>query len=222
MSPVSVMLVDSSTLFRQGLKHLLPSDDFKVVAEASEWEEALGKIEPGSVGLILLDAPDTASLRAGIQALREATPGTRVVHLANVIDAARVLAALEAGADGCLSKDRSPEALVQSLRLVMLGEKVMPPDVAALVLRRPEATPTPGRAPRGLSAREMQILQGLLRGHSNKMIAIELDITEATVKVHLKSLLRKVGCSNRTQAAIWALNNGIGSVGGRTTAELAA
>lgn len=220
MSPVTVMLVDSSTLFRQGLKHLLPSDDFKVVAEASEWEEAVGKIEPGAVQLILLDAPDTASLRAGIQALREATPGTRVVHLANVTDAGRVLAALEAGADGCLSKDRSPEALVQSLRLVMLGEKVMPPDVASLVLRRPEAPPATGRAPRGLSAREMQILQGLLRGHSNKMIAIELDITEATVKVHLKSLLRKVGCSNRTQAAIWALNNGIGAAG--RSAELAA
>ncbi len=221
MSPVPVMLVDSSTLFRQGLKHLLPSDDFKVVAEASEWEEAVAKIEPGAIGLILLDAPDTASLRAGIQTLREASPGTRVVHLANVTDPGRVLAAFEAGADGCLSKDRSPEALVQSLRLVMLGEKVMPPEVAALVLRRPEPTPSAGRAPRGLSAREMQILQGLLRGHSNKMIAIELDITEATVKVHLKSLLRKVGCSNRTQAAIWALNNGIGG-GGVRTADLAA
>jgi two-component system nitrate/nitrite response regulator NarL len=214
------MLVDSSTLFRQGLKHLLPSDDFKVVAEASEWEEAVGKIEPGTLGLILLDAPDTASLRAGIKALREASPGTRVVHLANVTDATRVLAALESGADGCLSKDRSPEALVQSLRLVMLGEKVMPPEVAAFILRRPETPPSNGRAPRGLSAREMQILQGLLRGHSNKMIAIELDITEATVKVHLKSLLRKVGCSNRTQAAIWALNNGIAAVA--RPAELAA
>jgi DNA-binding NarL/FixJ family response regulator len=93
------MLVDSSTLFRQGLKHLLPSDDFKVVAEASEWEEAVAKIEPGAIGLILLDAPDTASLRAGIQTLREASPGTRVVHLANVTDPGRVLAAFEAVAN---------------------------------------------------------------------------------------------------------------------------
>ncbi len=103
-------------------------------------------------------------------------------------------------------------ALTESLRLVMMGEKVFPTDLSELLLRNnPQKAPMPGPGERqGLTEREMQILCCLIKGQSNKMIAIHFNITEATVKVHLKSLLRKINASNRTQAAIWALNNGIG------------
>jgi len=211
MRTVSVMLIDSSTLFRQGFRHLLPRPEFEIVIEAARYQDALATLQQGvMVDLILFDAADLQTVVAGIRALREAAPSARIVHLANALDADRIVGALEAGVDGFVSKDRSPEAVAQSLRLVMIGEKVLPPDVTEILLRRPE--PAVGtRTPRGLSGRETQILEGLVKGHSNKKIAIDLDITEATVKVHLKSLLRKIGCSNRTQAAIWALNNGVGS-----------
>ncbi len=94
----------------------------------------------------------------------------------------------------------------------MLGEKVFPTHLAALLVNG-VANTVPANIPPdnsfGLSEREMQILQCLVQGDSNKLIANRLSITEATVKVHMKSLLRKINVSNRTQAAIWALNNGL-------------
>jgi two-component system nitrate/nitrite response regulator NarL len=119
--------------------------------------------------------------------------------------------AIQAGADAYLMKDISVDALIQSLRLVMMGEKVFPSHLAALLIsgKAGGTVSVDGAASRkGLSQREMQILQCLLNGDSNKMIANRIGITEATIKVHLKSVLRKINASNRTQAAIWALNNG--------------
>jgi two-component system, NarL family, nitrate/nitrite response regulator NarL len=134
------------------------------------------------------------------------------VVLANnfVVDALRD--AMNAGADGYLMKDVSPEALLQSLELVMLGEKVFPTNLAAMLLNL-DSTPSPMNSIRGLSPREQEILQALVTGASNKLIAIKLGITEATVKVHLKTLLRKIDVNNRTQAAIWAMNNGFSAEG---------
>jgi two-component system nitrate/nitrite response regulator NarL len=113
---------------------------------------------------------------------------------------------MAAGADGFLAKTVSPEALVQSLQLVMMGEKVYPTNLASLLAEA--GAPVPQDSLRGLSAREQEILHLLVTGASNKAIAIRLGITEATVKVHLKTVLRKVDVGNRTQAAVWALNNG--------------
>jgi two-component system nitrate/nitrite response regulator NarL len=110
------------------------------------------------------------------------------------------------GADGFLIKNVSPEALIQSLQLIMLGEKVFPTNLASMLLDMNAVSPQ--HSVRGLSPREQEILQALVTGASNKLIAIKLGITEATVKVHLKTLLRKIDVNNRTQAAIWAMNNG--------------
>ena len=115
--------------------------------------------------------------------------------------------AMTCGADGFLMKDVSPEALIQSLQLIMLGEKVFPTNLAAMLLDM-NSTPSPVNSLRGLSPREQEILQALVTGASNKLIANRLGITEATVKVHLSTLLRKIDVNNRTQAAIWAMNNG--------------
>ncbi|MBD0316775.1 MAG: response regulator transcription factor [Nitrospiraceae bacterium] len=117
-----------------------------------------------------------------------------------------LLAAMGGGADGIQIKNVSPEALIQSLQLIMLGEKVFPTNLASMLLGM--NTISPQHSIRGLSPREQEILQALVTGASNKTIAIRLGITEATVKVHLKTLLRKIDVNNRTQAAIWAMNNG--------------
>jgi two-component system nitrate/nitrite response regulator NarL len=119
--------------------------------------------------------------------------------------------AMNAGANGYLMKDVSPEALIQSLELVIMGEKVFPTNLASMLLDMSAITPQ--HSIRGLSPREQEILQSLVTGASNKLIAIKLGITEATVKVHLKTLLRKIDVNNRTQAAIWAMNNGFTAEG---------
>jgi two-component system nitrate/nitrite response regulator NarL len=128
--------------------------------------------------------------------------------------------AMNAGADGFLMNDVSPEALLQSLELVMLGEKVFPTNLAAMLLDLSNA-PSPLNSVRGvMTPREHEILQALVTGSSNKMIANRLGITEATVKIHLKTLLRKIDVNNRTQAAIWAVNNGFSADGAVPTRGL--
>ena len=101
--------------------------------------------------------------------------------------------------------------LIQSLQLILLGEKVFPTTLASMLLDMTAAGPQ--HSVRGLSPREREILQLLVTGASNKLIATRLGITEATVKVHLKTLLRKIDVNNRTQAAIWAMNNGFTAEG---------
>jgi two-component system, NarL family, nitrate/nitrite response regulator NarL len=203
MTSSHTILIEANRLFRQGLKHLLADTRFAVEAEFSTTEQVVdGAVASGLV--IIGEAGD-------LQQLRSAYPEARIVVLASdfAVDALRD--AMNAGADGYLMKDVSPEALLQSLELVMMGEKVFPTNLAAMLLDMNVIAPQ--HSVRGLSPREQEILQALVTGSSNKLIAIKLGITEATVKVHLKTLLRKIDVNNRTQAAIWAMNNGFTAEG---------
>lgn len=221
MVRIDTFLIDSNKLFREGLKRLLEDSPFHIVAEAGNLREGTAIIESGlKPQLILLDLANGSDDEAeAMRRLRAALPETRMVVLTTDLCTRRLASALEAGADGYLMKDLSADALTQSLRLVMMGEKVFPTHLAALLISgrvNGNGVEVPVSR-KGLSQREIQILRCLLNGDSNKMIANHLNITEATVKVHLKSLLRKINASNRTQAAIWALNNGIGGdVGGNS------
>jgi two-component system nitrate/nitrite response regulator NarL len=134
----------------------------------------------------------------------------RIVVLTNNATRTVLGRAIGWGVDAYLLKDMSPVALTRSLQLVMLGQQVFPTRLAVSLLGTgaPEPVEEPAASARGLSPRENQILRFLVNGASNKLIARELNISEATVKVHLKGLLRKVQASNRTQAAIWGLNHG--------------
>lgn len=204
MKTLTVAMFDGNTLFRQGLIQLLPAD-FQVVAQAASVEDGLVQIAQSGADIVLVDA-DARSAAQTIAAIKAAHPASKVVYLTDGVDGDRLRSVLEAGADGYLTRNRSIEALAQALRLVALGEKVFPSDLASLMTARSTSGPV---GPRGISTRETQILQFLLVGESNKAIGRHLAITEATVKVHLKSLLRKINASNRTQAAIWGMNNGI-------------
>jgi two-component system, NarL family, nitrate/nitrite response regulator NarL len=214
MEPVRAILIDANKLFREGLKRLLDDTPIQIVAEASNLREAAVAVENGLVPqLVLLDLANGGEEEAdGMRRLRGLLPDARMVVLTSELCTRRLANALEAGADGYLMKDLSSDALGQSLKLVMMGEKVFPTHLAALLISGRVSGSGSDRpvSRKGLSQREVQILRCLLNGDSNKMIANHLSITEATVKVHLKSLLRKINASNRTQAAIWALNNGIG------------
>jgi two-component system nitrate/nitrite response regulator NarL len=204
---LNVAIFDGNTLFRQGLVQLFPAD-FHVVGQAASVDEGVALLRTGMrADIILLDVGQQ-SAGAAIRTVKEAAPDAKIVYLTDGVDTERLRAALEAGAEGYLTRNRTIEALAQALRLVAVGEKVFPSDLAALMTARP-GNGAGATGPRGISVRETQILQYLLAGESNKAIARHLNITEATVKVHLKSLLRKISCANRTQAAIWGMNNGI-------------
>lgn len=216
MHPVSVALIDSNNLFRQGLKALLADQEFQITREASSLSAALAMSGDGNPPqLLLVDPVGMGDGVQMVQALKAALPDARLVLLTGTLDGEAMAKALQAGADGFLMKDMSVEALAQSLRLVMLGEKVLPSDLANLLVsgRMSSSTVELPVSRKGVSQREAQILRCLLNGDSNKLIANQLNITEATVKVHLKSLLRKIDASNRTQAAIWGINNGFGEGG---------
>ncbi|HYH38372.1 MAG TPA: response regulator transcription factor [Azospirillum sp.] len=219
MPSVSVALIDANNLFRQGLKALFAEQGFHIAKEASSLTAALPAILEGEAPqVILIDPVGIGGAADLVRSLKAACPEARMVLLTGKLDAGIMTKAIEAGADGFLMKDISMEALAQSLRLVLMGEKVFPSPLAALLISgRLNGADTEMPASRkGVSQREAQILRCLQNGNSNKVIANHLRITEATVKVHLKSLLRKIDASNRTQAAIWGLNNGFADAAGGT------
>jgi two-component system, NarL family, nitrate/nitrite response regulator NarL len=216
MTPFLVLVVERNRLFREGLKRIFEGSPFEVRREAGNFDEVLGSpSDETPPDLVLTDlAENGANFVEQIATLRSRLAGLRIVVLTDRISNASLATALDAGVDGYLLKDMSADALQQSLRLVMLGEKVFPTGLAHLLIAG--RLKEPGRpnglaqlATPGLSDREVEILTCLLNGMSNKVIANQLHISEGTVKVHLKGILKKINVRNRTQAAIWAINNGI-------------
>ncbi len=213
MSEVSTLLVGRNRLFLEGLKSLLKGSSFDVCGEVTSVTAIEQDVEVDDLELILIELRgDVGQLVEDLRRLQDDLPDVPVVVLTDERDPHTLAACLNAGAAAFLLKDISLEALMHSLKLAMLGQKVMPTDLAAALING-----AVGAAPMdskrieeyGLSDREQEILRCLVYGDANKVIANRLDITEATVKVHMKSLLRKIKAGNRTQAAIWALNHGL-------------
>ena len=233
---IPTIVLDRNLLFRLGLIHLLAKTRFRVVADGASLRELPSRIANARHGLVLLGIDgETTEILAELAPLRRA--GFRVVMLGNRLDAQTLSVLLGASGQGYLLKDEiSSEMLLKSLELVLLGAMVVPcglvqcliggaPGEVELLLQpkaaeegAPELPPlsTPPRlvppptessATAGLSAREQAILERLMQGASNKHIARDLYIAEATVKVHVKSLLRKIQAKNRTQAAMWGINH---------------
>lgn len=214
LEPVHIAIVSKSRLFRDGLKRLLDETNFDTVCEVEEVRQLNEKrMGESDENMVLFDAGVTAPTNIeDVKSLTSAAAETPVVVLADVLDPRMLVDCMGAGASGYLLKDISTDALISSLRLVQSGEKVFPTHMAALLLRGTQgliSAPSSSADLGILSNREGQILSCLVDGESNKMIARKFRVTEATVKVHMKSLMRKIGCRNRTQAAIWAISHGI-------------
>jgi two-component system, NarL family, nitrate/nitrite response regulator NarL len=209
----SVLLIDASRLFREGMRRIFADSSFTVIHESCSVEDALPFIESLQPSVVLVDLPDAGEAVTGrISQIRAVTSRSRIVVLTESIRVDRLADALSVGIDGYLLKNMSADALHQSLRLVLLGEKVFPTDLAHLLTKgRITLRSDTGQIGHlnGLSGREMQILGCLLKGAQNKQIAQELKIADSTVKVHIKAILKKIHVQNRTQAAIWALNHGM-------------
>jgi two-component system nitrate/nitrite response regulator NarL len=214
---VSVLIILKSPLLRDALRQILRDQEFSVLEEANDVESALLWLKSFpliSADLVIVDATLCIERSDLVSMIRECAGQARIVLLAYDADINAISSRHLVAADGVLTFGITAEAMVSSLRLIQKGERVVPRELMQAILAQAEgnganAAPVSrlGRS-QTPSPREAEILQHLLQGDSNKMIARELGITEATVKVHLKGLLRKINASNRTQAAIWALNHG--------------
>jgi len=229
--PVTTILGCKNSMLREGLRHILSSTRFKLHSESFGRGEI--KLDPAASEhplLFVLDAnlylSDLADI---IGPLKLQHPQARVVILADVFNLDGMKLAFQAGADGYCLATTGCEALIKYLDLVMLGEVVFPSaafltaistlgmeaDVQkdASAIRVPAVRATQAAADgqdspiRTLSSREAEILHCLMQGSPNKVIARKLDVAEATVKVHIKAILRKIRVANRTQAAMWAVNH---------------
>lgn len=210
---MNIAFVGGSRLLRGGLKLVLEQAGAEVVAEYRCIDDAVRRAPSARKPLVYLLKHSTGdrSIRHEIRSLRKADPEARIAVLAERLAPAELIDVFASGGDGLLLEEIGASALHESLKLIALGEKVFPSQLATLLSGRRAAgrssTRQPGVGP--LTDRESQIAQRLATGLSNKEIAKELDLALATVKVHVKSLLKKLGLSNRTQAAIWALNAGM-------------
>jgi two-component system nitrate/nitrite response regulator NarL len=231
-------------LFREGLARILSAADFRIAAATSRVDDlAPGSLQQDQSILLIIDVgTDQVATIKDIRVFKGQYPTARVALVANhdQLSDGNIVAAFRAGADAYFLKP-SCDTFIKSLELVILGETILPLEVLSYILHHyaevqpyPQTTAPmatnggePGHAgvasaeadnkyaPR-LSAREKCILRCLIEGDSNKAIARKNDIAEATVKVHVKAILRKIRVSNRTQAAIWAMNND-SFIGGMST-----
>ena len=208
VSPARLLLVDDHPMLRRGISELLSlEDDVKVVGEASNGQEALTFLESNQVDLVILD--HKMPILTGIETLREIKARNIQVKtvLFTVSDSGEdVQEALKLGVDGYLLKDMEPELNIIDIRKILRGELVISPNLAS-ILAQTLRTPSIEDIASNLTSRELQVIQMIAEGLSNKMIANNLDIAESTVKVHVKHILSKTGLRTRVEAAVWTVNH---------------
>ncbi|MCB1735698.1 MAG: two-component system response regulator NarL [Gammaproteobacteria bacterium] len=208
----SIVVIDDHPLFRKGAADLIGMDaSLRLVGEACDGAEGLKVVARERPDLVLLDLNMKGmDGMATLRAIQESDPGCRVIMLTVSDNEQDVVEALRAGADGYLLKDMEPEDILAQLHEAAQGHLVVSPSVAELIARAMRADAPPlGRDAAQLTAREMQILELLTGGLTNKLIARRLGITAATVKVHVKHLLKKLHLRSRVEAAVWAIKHGV-------------
>ena len=208
---ISVLLVDDHAVVREGLRSLLEvQDGIEVVGEAVDGEAAVREAEARRPDVVLMDLVMPRSDGVGaMRELRRRLPSARVIVLTSFADDDRLLPAIRAGAAGYLLKDADPQEVVRAVRAAHRGEALLDPSVAARLVDA--IAEPPGTEPsERLTPREQQVLALIARGLPNKLIARELGISEKTVKTHVGHVLAKLGVTDRTQAALQAVREGLG------------
>lgn len=211
---IRVVIVDDHAIVRKGIRALLRHlPDIEVVGEAEDGREAIAEVEKLQPDVVLMDLlmPELD----GIESTRRIMlhqPETRILVLTSFAGEDEIFPAIKAGALGYHLKDSSPEELVQAIRQVHRGESSLHPVIARKVLQElshpSERPPTPDP----LTPREVQVLRLVAQGRSNQEIADTLVISETTVRTHVSNILSKLHLASRTQAALYALREGLASL----------
>jgi len=214
MNKLRILIIDDHTLFRVGLEGLLTSRGIEVVASVGSGHEAQRLVDELNPDIILLDMrmPGINGLEV-LTMLREKNESLPIVMLTTSTDENDLLKSLRSGAQGYLLKDMEPDELVLALREIVAGKTVVAPDLAPILARavqgkiteEDEKDDSPFSA---LTPRETEILGLLAEGQSNKAIARNLGISDGTVKLHVKAILRKLNVHSRVEAAVMAVERG--------------
>ena len=206
---IRLLIADDHAVVREGLARLVATfDGVELVGAAANGQEAVERCRADEPDVVLMDLemPMLDGI-AATRAIAAAQPGVAVVVLTSFSDRDQILRALDAGAVGYLLKDAEPDEIAKAVRAAARGEAPLDPRAGrALLSARGAASPLDG-----LSDREREVLRLVAHGLPNKLIARELSISEKTVKTHLTSVFRTIGVTDRTQAALWAERNGLGS-----------
>jgi DNA-binding NarL/FixJ family response regulator len=224
---IRVVVVDDQTVIRTGLRTMLEHEpDLTIVGEASNATQAVEVVAGSRPDVVLMDVrmPEVDGIEATRRILAGGTaPPPAVLVLTTFDDDEYVFGALKAGAAGFLLKDAGPDVLVAAIRTVAAGDALVDPSVTRRLVERwvaLEATSAPTSRPvpaavSTLSSREQEILVGLARGRTNRELADDLIVSEATVKTHVSNLLTKLGVRSRVQAVVLAYETGIVRPGDR-------
>ena len=214
-SHIRVLIADDHTILRKGIRALLGTEaDIEVVGEAGDGLETVDQAGAMRPDVILMDL--LMPKMDGIEATRRITsaqPGVRILILTSFAADDKVFPAIKAGALGYILKDSGPTELVRAIHQVHQGQPSLAPAVALKVLHEISHPPQQPPTPDPLTARELEVLRSIAQGRSNKDIADHLVITELTVSTHVSNILAKLHLASRTQAALYALKEGLANLG---------
>jgi two-component system nitrate/nitrite response regulator NarL len=211
-----ICLLSSDEIFSAGLASVLKDAGFEIAGNFGSTSQ-IEKAGLASDFLAIVDFPKDEDRAEAVTAFKSLYPSSRVVVLSSEFALDSMMRCLKLGADGYILKSLKAPALIAALRLVTFGEKVVPSNLVdehLSLATAPQSFAMVNNALEraGLSPRERDVLNHLAEGDANKVIARKLAVCEATVKVHVKAILRKLNVSNRTQAATWASAHGIGEL----------
>ena len=209
-----VVLIDDHTLFRVGLEGLLESRGIEIAASVDSGDDCVRLVQDKNPDVVLLDMrmPDINGIGV-LRLLREHKQSMPIVMLTTSTDESDLVESLRAGAQGYLLKDMEPDALVIALRDIVAGKTVVAPDLAPILAKavqgKDDELPVKVSPFDDLTPRETEILGLLAEGQSNKAIARNLGISDGTVKLHVKAILRKLNVHSRVEAAVMAVEKGL-------------
>ena len=211
MTPIKILIIDDHSMIREGLRQLLELDgDIKVVGEAGDGNEGLKLIEATAHDVVLLDInmPNTNGLQV-LEKLKQKKIKTKILILTIHNEIEYLLKAVDIGVDGYVLKDSESSVLKTAINAVYHGETFIQPSLTPLLKESVEKNNLKSSIDDGLTRRELQVLELLAEGLYNKEIAERLFISEKTVKNHVSSIFKKIGVSDRTQAAVYAIKHNI-------------